>query len=76
MYNYNYENKHHKFIGFWRVDGETKPVYFDKEKRRYKVMQSNIRKIKDKATKEEILILNGIDWRFLDESEIKLIEDM
>lgn len=74
MYEYNYENKYHECIGFGEVNGEVKPIYFDKEKRMYKVMQSNVGKIKDKSTKEEVLIFNGMGWKYLNESEIKVIE--
>lgn len=74
MYNYTHENKYHKCIGFGEINGEVKPIYFDKEKRMYKVLQASVRKIKDKTTREEMLIFNGMNWRFLDESEIKVIE--
>ena len=67
MYKYSHENKYHKCIEFGEVNGEVKPIYFDKEKRMYKVMQTNVRKIKDKVTKEEILIFNGMEWKYLDE---------
>lgn len=74
MYEYTHENKYHKCIGFGKVNGEVKPIYFDKEKRMCKVMQSNVGKIKDKSTKEEVLIFNGMGWKYLNESEIKVIE--
>lgn len=74
MYNYNHENKYHKCIGFAEIEGEVKPVYFDKEKRAYKVLVTSMKKIKDKSTKEEILIFNGMDWKYLDENEIKVVE--
>lgn len=74
MYEYNYENKYHECIGFGEVNGEIKPIYFDKEKKRYKILVTSTRKIRDKSTKEEVLIFNGMEWVFLDESEIKVIE--
>lgn len=74
MYEYNHENKYHRCIGFGEVDGEIKPIYFDKDKKRYKILVIFIRKIKDKATKEEVLIFNGMEWKYLNESEIKVIE--
>ncbi|MGL6185588.1 MAG: hypothetical protein ACRC1T_09450 [Clostridium chrysemydis] len=73
MYSYKNENKYHTCIGFGEVDGIIKPIYFDKKEKKYKILETSVRKIKNKATKEEVEVFNGMNWRFLDESEIKIV---
>lgn len=73
MYEYTHENKYHKCIGFGEVYGVVKPIYFDKKEKKYKILETSVRRIKNKATKEEVEVFNSMNWRFLDESEIKIV---
>ncbi|MGL5458126.1 MAG: hypothetical protein ACRDBY_00765 [Cetobacterium sp.] len=62
-----------KFIGFYKVEGETKAVYFEKTTRRYKILVTKKGKIKDKKTGEVIETFNGMNWEYVTEDKLEVI---
>lgn len=64
--------KSHEFLGFQIIEGESKPIYFDFYTKKYKTMKTLFRIMKNKQTKEEIKIFNGMYWEFLED---ELIDD-
>lgn len=53
-----------KFKEFRVIDGVLRPIYIELKTGKEKYLVSRIRKIKDKATKEEIEVLMGMDWQY------------
>lgn len=53
-----------KFKEFRLIDGVTRPIYIELKTGKEKYLVSRIRKIKDKATKEEVEVLMGMDWHY------------
>lgn len=51
-----------KFKEFRIIDGVVRPIYVELKTGKEKYLVSRIRKIKDKATKEEMEVLMGMDW--------------
>ncbi|MGL5768104.1 MAG: hypothetical protein ACRCX8_20920 [Sarcina sp.] len=58
------------FIGFGKINEQTKAVYIDKETRQYQVLVTNIRKIKNKETGEIEEIYNGMNWETIEPEEV------
>lgn len=53
-----------KFKEFRIIDGVARPIYVELKTGKEKYLISRIRKIKDKATKEEMEVLMGMDWHY------------
>ncbi|MGL5961533.1 MAG: hypothetical protein ACRCZ0_06215 [Cetobacterium sp.] len=66
-------SKYYKFIGFGCVNEDVKPIYFDKETRKYKTLVTKKGIMKDKKTGEKIETFNGTKWVFLNEDEIEIV---
>lgn len=56
--------KYQEFKEFRIIDGVLRPIYLDLRTRKEKYLISNIRKIKDKKTKEETEILVSMNWEY------------
>ncbi|MGL5646888.1 MAG: hypothetical protein ACRDDY_03470 [Clostridium sp.] len=66
-------NNYHKFIGFYKVNGETKAVCFEKLTRMYKTLITKKGVLKDKKTGEKIETFNGMIWQYVNEDELEVI---
>lgn len=66
-------NEFHKFIGFYKVNNETKAVYFEKSTRRYKILETNSRVMVCKNPKENYEVYYGMNWRYVNEDELEVI---
>ena len=62
-----------KFIGFYKVENETKAVYFEKSTRLYKILVTKKGRIKDKKTGEVIETFNGMNWEYVAEDKLEVI---
>lgn len=60
--------KYQEFKEFRIIDGVLRPIYLDLRTRKEKYLVSNIRKIKDKKTKEETEILVSMNWEHVVDS--------
>lgn len=60
--------KYQEFKEFRIIDGVLRPIYLDLRTRKEKYLISNIRKIKDKKTKEETEILVSMNWEYVVDS--------
>lgn len=63
-------SKTHQFVGFQLIENEMKPIYYDFYTKQYKTLKTLLRIMKDKQTKEEVKIFNGMYWEFLEEEII------
>lgn len=59
--------KYQKFKEFRMIDGVLRPIYIELKTGKEKYLVSRIRKIKDKTTKEEMEVLMGMNWEFVQE---------
>ncbi|MGL4357572.1 MAG: hypothetical protein ACRCSY_02570 [Cetobacterium sp.] len=58
------------FIGFGKIDEQTKAIYIDKETRQYQVLMTLVRKIKNKETGEIEEVYNGMNWKTIEPEEV------
>lgn len=58
------------FIGFGKIDEQTKAIYIDKDTRQYQVLMTLVRKIKNKETGEIEEVYNGMNWKTIEPEEV------